>query len=93
MEDFSSSEEVAGLLLAVAEQGRLEIARQARPAQKPKALAVVSCPACTCLGCSVSAQCYPDDQSAVILSQCCLLSWDFAYACGASQCCAALANL
>ncbi len=59
MEDASSSEEVAGLLLAVAEQGRLKIARQARPAQKTKTLGVVSCPACTCLGCSVSAQCTP----------------------------------
>ena len=59
MEDSSSSEEVAGLLLAVAEQGRLELTRQARAAQKRKTLGVVSCPACTCLACSVSAKCMP----------------------------------
>ncbi|CAL5229154.1 g12428 [Coccomyxa viridis] len=40
VEDSSSSEEVAGLFLAVVDQGRLEIARQARAAQKPTALGV-----------------------------------------------------
>ena len=58
VEDSSSSEEVAGLFLAVVDQGRLEIARQARAAQKPTALGVVSSLACTCLACSVSAQCW-----------------------------------
>ena len=39
----SSVEEVAGLLLAVAEQAHLEVARQARPAQRPRKRAEVSC--------------------------------------------------